>query len=66
MDAPVASPLYAPATHAVQTLEVDATPTLLYLPAAHAVQALDVVALARSLYAPTAHAVQAAAPKPEA
>ena len=58
-DGPVASALYAPATHAVHTADVLAVPTLPYQPARHAVQA-D-VPKTTALYAPTAHAVQTVA-----
>ena len=41
-DVPVITALYAPATHAVHTADVDAVATLLYAPAVHAVHAAEV------------------------
>ena len=58
-DVPVMSTLYAPATHAVHTADVDAAATLPYAPATHAVHT---VALVRDEYWPDAHAVQLEAP----
>ena len=70
---PVASELYAPTTHAVQTRDVDGLATSLYLPATHDVQApalyapkeqlvhtSDVAAPSTPPNKPDAHAVQLA------
>ena len=41
-DVPVISALYAPATHALHTADVDAVALLPYVPATHAVHAAEV------------------------